>query len=86
MIYSCCNKNRKAALLENPSLNLNGIDFLEVLDHDAVGLDSPRQQTLLVHCLNGQNLGGGTSAVTPANVVIVPFETSRMRLLFVSAM
>ena len=75
MIYSCCNKNRKAALLENPSLNLNGIDFLEVLDHDAVGLDSPRQQTLLVHCLNGHNLGGATSAVTPANVVIVGGES-----------
>ena len=31
---------------------LNGIDYLEVLDHDAIPLDSPRQQTLLVHCLN----------------------------------
>jgi len=75
MIYSCCNDNRKAALLANPSLNLNGIDFLEVLDHDAVALDSPRQQTLLVHCLNGHNLGGSTPAVTPANVVIVGGES-----------
>ncbi len=75
MIYSCCNKNRKAAILKNPALKLNGIDFLEVLDHDAVALDSPRQQTLLVHCLNGQNLGAATSAVTPANVVIVGGES-----------
>ena len=54
MIYSCCNENRKAAVLNNPSLNLNGIDYLEVLDSDVVRLklDSPRQRTLLVHCLS----------------------------------
>jgi hypothetical protein len=50
MIYSCCNENRKAAVLKNPAVN--GIDYLEVLDHDAIALNSPRQQTLLVHCLN----------------------------------
>jgi hypothetical protein len=49
MIYSCCNQNRKSAVLKNPTLN--GIDYLEVLDDDAIALDSPRQQTLLVHCL-----------------------------------
>jgi hypothetical protein len=70
MIYSCCNENRKAAVLANPSLNLNGIDYLEVLDHDALALDSPRQQTLLVHCLNGLNLGTSQSPLTPANVMI----------------
>jgi hypothetical protein len=128
MIYSCCNENRKSAILNNPSaitavptvdapgtgyavgdvltiaqpgssgtaqvkvtavssgavtaialqqngtnyttaigvpttggsgtgctLNIsgtpNGIDYLEVLDHDAIPLNSPRQQTLLIHCL-----------------------------------
>jgi hypothetical protein len=50
MIYSCCNENRKAAVLGNPMLN--GIDYLEVLDHAAIALNSPRQQTLLIHCLN----------------------------------
>jgi hypothetical protein len=50
MTYSCCNENRKAAVLKCASLN--GIDFLEVLDHDAIALNSPRQQTLLVYCLN----------------------------------
>ena len=30
---------------------LNGIDFLEVLDDDAAPRASPRQRTLLVHCL-----------------------------------
>jgi len=51
MIYSCCNLNRKSAVLNNPTLN--GIDYLEVLDNEVVtlGLDLPRQQTLLVHCL-----------------------------------
>ena len=38
MIYSCCNENRKAAVLKNPAVN--GIDFLEVLDHDAIALNS----------------------------------------------
>jgi len=49
MIYHCCNENRKGAVLQNPTLN--GIDFLEVLDYDAIPLNSPRQQTLLLHCL-----------------------------------
>lgn len=50
MIYRCCNENRKAAVKGNPTLN--GIDYLEVVDREAIGHDSPRQQTLLVHCLN----------------------------------
>lgn len=50
MIYNCCAENRKAAVLANPPLN--GIDYLEVLDSAAVPLGSPRQRTLLVHCLN----------------------------------
>ena len=49
-IYACCNENRKAAVLGN--FAVNGIDYLEVLDHDAIPLGIPRQQTLLVHCLN----------------------------------
>ena len=49
MIYSCCNEVRRAAVLNNPALN--GIDYLEVLDSGTPpGL--PRQQILLVHCLN----------------------------------
>jgi hypothetical protein len=50
MIYNCCSEHRKAAVLANPALN--GIDYLEVLDSEAVLLGSPRQRTLLVHCLN----------------------------------
>jgi hypothetical protein len=58
-IYACCKENRKAALLGNPTRN--GIDYLEVLDHDAIPLNSPRQRTLLIHCLNPlpTNLGKG---------------------------
>lgn len=52
MIYACCDEKRKAAVLGNPLLN--GIDYLEVLDHQAPA-GSPRQQTLLVHCLNPLN-------------------------------
>ncbi len=44
-------KTAKSAVLKNPLVN--GIDYLEVLDHEALQLgDSPRQRTLLVHCLN----------------------------------
>jgi len=68
MIYQCCNENRKAAVLGNPILN--GIDYLEVLDHDAIPLDSPRQQTLLVHCLNNAPTG-----LAPANVLITGGES-----------
>ncbi|HEY2471686.1 MAG TPA: putative baseplate assembly protein [Terracidiphilus sp.] len=54
-IYACCNEKRKAAVLGNPTLN--GIDYLEVLDHQAKLLStptqpSPRQRTLVVHFLN----------------------------------
>jgi hypothetical protein len=49
-VYSCCNENRKAAILGNPTLN--GINYLEVLDRGAKALGLMPQQTLLVHCLN----------------------------------
>jgi hypothetical protein len=49
MIYACCNTNRKSAVLGNPTLN--GLDFLEVLDLEAIPLGLPRQQTLVLHCL-----------------------------------
>ncbi|MGB6722187.1 MAG: putative baseplate assembly protein [Terracidiphilus sp.] len=64
MIYSCCNENRKAAVLGNPTLN--GIDYLEVVDREAIGESSPRQQTLLVHCLNplAANLATGNVLIT----------------------
>ena len=68
MIYSCCNENRKGAVLSAP--NLNGIDYLEVLDHDAIPLGGPRQQTLLVHCLKPV-----PSTLTPANVIITGGES-----------
>ncbi len=68
MIYNCCNQNRKSAVLQN-SPTLNGIDYLEVLDNDAVALNSPRQQTLLVHCLRT-----APAAITPSQVLIVGGE------------
>ena len=45
MIYRCCNVNRKSAILDNPAVTLNGIDYLEVAPN------TPPQQTLLVYCL-----------------------------------
>ena len=68
MIYRCCNENRKAAVLE--SATVNGIDFLEVLDQDAIALNSPRQRTLLVHCLKAAPAG-----LNPNNVLIAGGES-----------
>lgn len=70
MIYSCCNHNRKAAVLNNPGLN--GIDYLEVLDSAAVPLGLPRQQTLVVHCLNPLPT---TPGLTVSNVMIAGGES-----------
>jgi hypothetical protein len=67
MIYQCCDLNRKAAVLGNPTLN--GIDYLEVLDHEAPA-DSPRQQTLFVHLLNT-----APTDVTPSNILITGGES-----------
>ena len=67
MIYQCCDHNRKAAVLGNPTLN--GIDYLEVLDHDAPP-GSPRQQTLLIHCLNK-----APSGLAPTNILILGGES-----------
>src|SRR5215813_1417074 len=68
MIYSCCKQNRKSAVLANPTLN--GIDYLEVLDHDAIALNSPRQQTLLVHCLKPV-----PASIAPVNILITGGES-----------
>ncbi len=62
MIYNCCNDNRRAAVLGNP--NLNGIDYLEVLDHDEAETDL-RQRTLMVHCLRA-----APTDLTSANILI----------------
>ena len=62
-IYACCDEGRKAAVLGNPTLN--GIDYLEVLDHDAIPLGIARQQTLLLHCLNAL-----PADLAPANIFI----------------
>jgi hypothetical protein len=68
VIYQCCDENRKAAVLGNPTLN--GINYLEVLDKDAIALPSSRQQTLLVHCLNK-----APSGLAPSNILILGGES-----------
>jgi hypothetical protein len=55
MNYTCCGENRKAAVLANTTLNLNGIDYLEVLDYN----------TLVVHCLRA-----APSGLKTANILI----------------
>jgi hypothetical protein len=63
MIYNCCNENRRAAVLANPTLN--GIDYLEVLPND----DLP-QRTLLVRCLKP-----APTTLKPSNVLITGGES-----------
>jgi len=48
VIYLCCDRRRRVEVAAHPTLN--GIDYLEVLDHDAPA-GSPPQKTLLVRCL-----------------------------------
>ncbi len=62
MIFSCCDEHRKAAVLGNPTIN--GIDYLEVLDHQAPP-GSPPQQTLFVYCLKT-----APANLSPSNVLI----------------
>jgi hypothetical protein len=86
LTYACCNENRKAAVLDNPTLN--GIDYLEVLDHDAIPLGIPRQQTLVVHCLNAlaANLAvanvliGGGESITNVGVAWVALASDATTL------
>lgn len=70
MIYFCCDRLRRNALQGRP--DLNGIDFLEVLDLDAPS-QAERQRTLLVHFIN--DLSPGT--LTEQNVLIEGGERVR---------
>ena len=65
MIFSCCEENRKNAILGNPLAGaVNGIDYLELLDQ-ASPIASLRQRTLLIHCLKE-----APTDLTIANVLI----------------
>jgi hypothetical protein len=71
MIFSCCHENRKAAVVANTTATgVNGIDYLEVLDHQSP-VASLRQLTLLVHCLKDV-----PSDLNPANVLITGGEST----------
>ena len=89
MIYSCCNENRRAAILGNPTLN--GIDYLETADQSPFSTIL-QQQTLLVYCLKpvptnltsnniliqgGESITSVTAAwVLPANAATAPPSTA----------
>jgi hypothetical protein len=49
VIYRCCDQLRRDAVAAHATLN--GIDYLEVIDHDLSEHDALRQRTLLLHCL-----------------------------------
>jgi hypothetical protein len=48
--YFCCDDLRREAVRKLNDLNQNGIDFLEVADHELIGIDdAKRQRVLYVH-------------------------------------
>lgn len=49
MIFHCCKELRRDKVAAD--LTLNGVDYLEVIDHELPPLDPLRQRTLLVYCL-----------------------------------
>ena len=67
MIYFCSQKNRRALVLAKTGLN--GIDYLEVLDHESP-VSSLRQRTLLIYCLKPVQ-----TDLTSKNVLIVGGES-----------
>ncbi len=68
MIYTCCDENRKAAILSNATIPLNGIDYLEVIDPSTTTTTVP--PSLLVHCLKP-----APTNLTPANIMILGGES-----------
>lgn len=54
MIYFCCDKRRRNEVRGREDININGIDFLEVVDRDAES-EALRQRQLRVHLLNNHS-------------------------------
>ena len=81
MIYRCCDERRREWVRDHGVVNgvdYNGIDFLEVLDHDAT-TQSDRQRKLFVHFIKP------LTALTKDNILIVGGERIRgIRVLSVS--
>lgn len=63
MTYSCCDKQRRTAVLAHPLLN--GIDYIEVVDNPADAFED-RQTTLLVYFLKDLDAG----SITLKNILI----------------
>ncbi|HHY56350.1 MAG TPA: hypothetical protein GYA08_13060, partial [Chloroflexi bacterium] len=53
--FRCANP-RRAQVLSTAPVAINGIDFLEVIDHDAPS-GAPPQRTLLVHMIKDAPFG-----------------------------
>jgi Baseplate J-like protein len=73
MIYFCCDERRRQ-LVRNSANQLNGIDFLEVLDTQAQN-DSDRQRWLYVHFLKDLDLGA--NHLDKSNILIEGGERIR---------
>jgi hypothetical protein len=67
VIFHCCDNLRRAAVAADATLN--GIDYLEVIDHELPLADPLRQRTLLIYCF--KSLPSGFSR---GNVVITGGE------------
>jgi hypothetical protein len=93
--FTCKNLLRRGLVLAQGILN--GIDFLEVLDDEAIPLNSPRQQTLVVHFLQPNppltvlnfQIDGGVRIrpvncvwAFPASALLVPPATAAEQAFF----
>jgi hypothetical protein len=82
MKYRCCHEQRRLKVSEDPTLN--GIEYLEVIDHDLAHDDPLRQRTLLVHFF--KPVPTGKKALTAANVRIDGGERIRgVKVLWAAA-
>jgi hypothetical protein len=66
-LYFCCDERRRDAIRGS---GLNGIDYLEVVDHDALPNEADRQRFLRVHFVNDIAL----NSLAAANVAIAGGE------------
>jgi hypothetical protein len=69
-LYFCCDERRRDAIRGSA---LNGIDYLEVVDHDALPNEANRQRFLRVHFVNDIT----SNSLATTNVAIAGGERIR---------
>jgi Baseplate J-like protein len=76
MIYRCCDQFRRNAVVAHPTLN--GLDYVEVIDHDLPESHPFRQRTLLLHFIKP------FSGIQRENLRLTGGERIRVRIEWVA--